>query len=132
LLTPTLIYVKPLLAALKASNGIKALAHITGGGFIENIPRVLKDGIAAAINLDAVPVPPVFGWLAGVGRVAEREMLRTFNCGIGMIVVVQADEADHVTKVLADAGQRVARLGEIVARPEGSEAVIFSGRLNLS
>ena len=63
---------------------------------------------------------------------AEREMLRTFNCGIGMIVVVQADEADHVTKVLADAGQRVARLGEIVARPEGSEAVIFSGRLNLS
>ena len=76
LLTPTLIYVKPLLVALKASNGIKALAHITGGGFIENIPRVLKDGIAAAINLDAVPVPPVFGWLAGVGRVAEREMLR--------------------------------------------------------
>ena len=89
LLDPTRIYVKPLLAgASKAGDGIKALAHITGGGFPDNIPRVLPDGVGVRIDLDAIPVPPVFGWLARTGGVAEAEMLRTFNCGIGMIVVV--------------------------------------------
>ena len=132
LLKPTIIYVKAVLAALKASRGVKALAHITGGGFIENIPRVLPEGLAAAIDLDAVPVPPVFGWLAQVGRVAEREMLRTFNCGIGMIVVVAAEEADKVAAILTEQGQRVARLGRMEKRAAGSEPVTFSGRLKLS
>ena len=87
LLEPTRIYVRPVLAALKANAGIKALAHITGGGFPDNIPRVLPDGVGARLDLAAIPVPPVFGWLARTGGVAEAEMLRTFNCGIGMVAV---------------------------------------------
>src|SRR5688572_7381662 len=88
LLTPTRIYVKPLLSALKAGIGLKALAHITGGGFIDNIPRVLPDHLAAHVDLNAVTVPKVFGWLSQVGGMSEREMLRTFNCGVGMLVAV--------------------------------------------
>ncbi|ODT46712.1 MAG: phosphoribosylformylglycinamidine cyclo-ligase, partial [Methylobacterium sp. SCN 67-24] len=105
LLTPTRIYVKPLLQALKAAPGIKALAHITGGGFPDNIPRVLPDDLGVALDLSAIPVPAVFGWLAKVGGVAEREMLRTFNCGIGMIVVASAAEADAVVAALREAGE---------------------------
>src|SRR5450432_387836 len=85
LLTPTRLYVKPLLRALKASDAILALAHITGGGFPDNLPRVLPDDLAASLNLDAFAVPPVFSWLAELGGVAQGEMLRTFNCGIGMV-----------------------------------------------
>ena len=88
-LPPHGIYVKPLLAAIRAHPGaIKALAHITGGGFPENIPRILPATLGCDIDLAAIPVPPVFGWLSGAGGVAPEEMLRTFNCGIGMIVVV--------------------------------------------
>ena len=130
LLTPTRIYVKSVLAAIKASSGLKALAHITGGGFIENIPRVLPDGLAAHIELEQVPFVPVFGWLSQVGRVEMREMLRTFNCGIGMIVVVSADAAEMVSQSLREHGERVVQLGEIIARK--GEAVEFSGRLRLS
>src|SRR3954451_12585534 len=83
LLEPTRIYVKPLLAAIRATGAIKALAHITGGGFPDNIPRVLPKGLGAILDLGAIPVPPVFGWLAKTGGVTETEMLRTFNCGIG-------------------------------------------------
>ena len=129
LLTPTRIYVKAILHALRAGPGIKALAHITGGGFPENIPRVLPPDCAAAVNLDAVPVQPVFRWLASSGGVAEAEMLRTFNCGIGMIVVVGADEADAVTARLREAGEAPVVLGEIVPRVEA--ATIFTGRLAL-
>ncbi|HWJ73001.1 MAG TPA: phosphoribosylformylglycinamidine cyclo-ligase [Kaistia sp.] len=127
LMTPTRIYVKPLLAAFRAGAGIKALAHITGGGFIDNIPRVLPEGLAAAIDLDAVIVPPVFGWLARTGGVAEQEMLRTFNCGVGMIVVVAPEAADAVAALLADEGEKVMRLGSLVP----GEGVIFSGSLAL-
>jgi phosphoribosylformylglycinamidine cyclo-ligase len=129
LLEPTRIYVKPLLAALGATDGIRALAHITGGGFPDNLPRVLPDEIGIAIDLDAVSPPPVFGWLAGEGGVAEPEMLRTFNCGIGMVVIAAADAVDDVDEALTRAGETPVRLGRVTAR--GAEPVTFSGRLAL-
>ncbi|WP_332682381.1 phosphoribosylformylglycinamidine cyclo-ligase [Bosea sp. (in: a-proteobacteria)] len=130
LLTPTRIYVKPLLQALKAAPGIKALAHITGGGFPDNIPRVLPDHLGVTLDLATIPVPPVFGWLAKVGGVAEREMLRTFNCGIGMIVVAEAAQADAVTAALREAGEQPVRLGE-VAVPGSDGQVAYRGKLGL-
>jgi phosphoribosylformylglycinamidine cyclo-ligase len=131
LLEPTRIYVKPLLAALKATNGIKALAHITGGGFPDNIPRVLPEGLGVALDLSAIPAPPVFGWLARTGAVAEREMLRTFNCGIGMIVAAQAGKADEVLAALKAAGEAPVRLGEVVPVAAGAEQVGYRGTLSL-
>jgi phosphoribosylformylglycinamidine cyclo-ligase len=130
LLEPTRIYVKSLLQALKAAPGIKALAHITGGGFPDNIPRVLPDDLGVAIDLPAISVPPVFGWLAQVGGVAEREMLRTFNCGIGMIVVAEAAQAEAVMAALTEAGEKPVRLGEVTARGT-EEAVTYRGKLAL-
>ncbi|WP_336489046.1 phosphoribosylformylglycinamidine cyclo-ligase [Methylobacterium nigriterrae] len=129
LLEPTRIYVKPLLAALKASDGIKALAHITGGGFPDNLPRVLPDGVGIEIDLGALAPPPVFGWLAREGGVAVPEMLRTFNCGIGMVVVTEAGKADAVAAALARAGEAAVRLGRITGR--GPEPVTFTGTLAL-
>lgn len=131
LLVPTRIYVKPLLAALKATSGIRALAHITGGGFPDNIPRVLPEGLGVALDLAAIPVPPVFGWLAEAGGVAEREMLRTFNCGIGMIVAAEAAKADEVAAALTEAGEAPVRLGEIVPAPADGEPVGYRGKLSL-
>lgn len=131
LLIPTRIYVKPLLQAIKATDGIKALAHITGGGFPDNIPRVLPDGIGVSLDLAAIPVPPVFGWLAKVGGVAEREMLRTFNCGIGMIVAAEAAKADEVMAALAAAGEAPVRLGEVVPVAASEEQVAYRGKLSL-
>jgi len=129
LLTPTRIYVKPILSALRAGLGIKALAHITGGGFIDNIPRVLPDGLAAHIDLSAVDVPPVFGWLARIGGLSEREMLRTFNCGVGMLVAVAADEAQPVLEHLHGAGEKAVLVGRITERT--GEPVTFDGSLAL-
>ncbi len=131
LLIPTRIYVKPLLQALNGTDGIKALAHITGGGFPDNIPRVLPAGLGVALDLAAIPVPPVFGWLAGVGGVAEREMLRTFNCGIGMIVAADVAKADKVETALKAAGEAPVRLGEIVPVSDGEEQVAYRGKLAL-
>ncbi|QEL22427.1 phosphoribosylformylglycinamidine cyclo-ligase [Bosea sp. F3-2] len=131
LLEPTRIYVKPLLQALKATDGIKALAHITGGGFPDNIPRVLPEGLGVALDLASIPAPPVFGWLAKVGGVAEREMLRTFNCGIGMIVAAQADKADGVLTALKATGEAPVKLGEIVPVAAGEEQVSYRGKLSL-
>jgi phosphoribosylformylglycinamidine cyclo-ligase len=131
LLTPTRIYVKPILKALKAVNGIKALAHITGGGFIENIPRVLPKKTVAEINLDAVPFAPVFGWLQSVGNVAEREMLRTFNCGIGMIVVVSPRDAKAAAASLKRSGETVVTLGTIRKRKGTEEQVALRGSLQV-
>ncbi|HEY8383616.1 MAG TPA: phosphoribosylformylglycinamidine cyclo-ligase [Microvirga sp.] len=130
LLEPTRIYVRPLLAALKATNGIKALCHITGGGFPDNIPRVLPDVVGVRLDLGAIPVPPVFGWLTKAGGVAEAEMLRTFNCGIGMIVFAGANDADAVIRALEEAGERPVRIGEAVAA-SGSERVTTTGALAL-
>lgn len=131
LLTPTRIYVKPVLKALKAVKGIKALAHITGGGFIENIPRVLPGKTVAEIDLDAVPYAPVFGWLQSVGGVAEREMLRTFNCGIGMIVVVSKKDAKAAAAILKRSGDKVVTLGTIRKRKGKEEQVALSGTLTV-
>ena len=129
LLTPTRIYVKSLLKVIKKGKAIKALAHITGGGFTENIPRVLPKGTVAEINLDAVTLPPVFSWLQKTGGVAEREMLRTFNCGIGMIVVVAEKDAKATMSALNKAGETVVTLGSIRKRKGNEEQVAYSGAL---
>ncbi|WP_075217437.1 phosphoribosylformylglycinamidine cyclo-ligase [Mongoliimonas terrestris] len=130
LLTPTRIYVKPLLAALRETGAIKALAHVTGGGFVDNIPRVLPAGTSAAIDLDAVPALPVFGWLARTAGIDQAEMVRTFNCGIGMIVVTAAADADRVAAVLSREGETVVRLGSLVA-DEARPRTLFDGSLSL-
>src|SRR6185369_14426784 len=96
ILTPTRIYVKSCLAAIRETKAVKGLAHITGGGFPDNIPRVLPKGLGARIDLSRVPVLPVFKWLADVGGIAQNEMARTFNCGIGMIVIASAKDAATV------------------------------------
>jgi len=129
LMEPTRIYVKPLLAALKATSGIKALAHITGGGLPENLPRVLPKNCSARIDLSRINAPDVFGWLAKTGGVAELEMLRTFNCGIGMVVVVAENEAEDVMRVLQEQGETVTGIGRIEAK--GDAPVIFDGSLGL-
>ena len=119
LLTPTRIYVKSLLAAIRANVGIKALAHITGGGFPDNLPRVLPDGIGLSLDLAAIPVPLVFRWLARAGGVAQAEMLRTFNCGIGMAVLVAPADAARAEAALRAQGETVVRFGEAVAHKSG-------------
>ena len=129
LLTPTRIYVKSLLSALKAGLGIKALAHITGGGFIDNIPRVLPDHLAAHVDLSAITVPKVFGWLSKVGGVDQHEMLRTFNCGVGMIVAVAPADADNLVAHLNTAGEIAAVVGKLTDRTD--EPVTFEGALSL-
>ncbi|MGB8816893.1 MAG: phosphoribosylformylglycinamidine cyclo-ligase [Rhizobiaceae bacterium] len=127
LLTPTRIYVKSLLAAIRETGAIKALAHITGGGFPDNIPRVLPDTCTAEIDLTAIKVPPVFSWLAATGGVARNEMLRTFNCGIGMVVVVSPEHADLVRVTLTAKGESVMRIGQLVEA--GEERVVYRGEL---
>jgi len=129
LLTPTRIYVKPLLAALRAGLGIKAMAHITGGGFIDNIPRVLPDHLAAHVDLGAIAVPKVFGWLSHVGGMDEREMLRTFNCGVGMLVAVAPDDAEKLVDHLDAAGETAAIVGHLTVR--NGDPVTFQGALAL-
>ena len=129
LLVPTRIYVKPLLAALRAVEGIKAFAHITGGGFPDNIPRVLPDNLAAEVNLSAIPVPPVFSWIAKTGGVAAHEMLRTFNCGIGMIAVVEAAAAEEIASRLIAEGERVVFLGKLIEKD--GQSVVYTGSLAL-
>jgi phosphoribosylformylglycinamidine cyclo-ligase len=115
LLTPTRLYVRGCRAAL-AAGGIKAFAHITGGGLVENIPRVLPDTMAAELDARQWPLPPVFRWLVETAHIARDELARTFNCGIGMVAVVAPGAVDHVTAALAGAGERVHRIGRIVAR----------------
>jgi phosphoribosylformylglycinamidine cyclo-ligase len=112
LLVPTRLYVKPALAAVRAG-GVHALAHITGGGLTENLPRVLPEGLGADINLSAWALPPVFRWLAGTAGMAEAELLKTFNCGIGMIAVVAPDRAEALTALLSGLGETVVPLGHV-------------------
>ncbi|MBY5803503.1 phosphoribosylformylglycinamidine cyclo-ligase [Rhizobium ruizarguesonis] len=129
LLEPTRIYVKPLLKAIRETGAIKALAHITGGGFPENIPRVLPKHLAAEIDLAAVNVPPVFSWLAKAGGVDSREMLRTFNCGVGMIAVVASENVATVSAALEAEGETVVTLGRMIARDEGAAGTVYKGTL---
>lgn len=124
LLTPTRLYVKQALAAVR-SGGVHALAHITGGGLTENLPRVLPEGLGADINLDAWELPEVFKWLAATGGMAEAELLKTFNSGIGMILSVDASEADRLKALLEAEGETVSVLGAVTA----GEGVRYSGSL---
>ncbi len=123
LLEPTRIYVRPLLAAIRTGK-VKGMAHITGGGLLENIPRVLPDGIGvwlSAINWD---VPPVFKWLAQKSGASGMEMARTFNCGIGMIVIVAPEDEAEIAKILAEAGERVKRIGEVEKNLSGNRVAL--------
>ena len=122
LLTPTRIYVRPLLAAM-AAGGVRALAHITGGGLTENVPRALPEGLGARIDLGAWPRPPVFQWLIDRSGMDRAEALRTFNCGIGMVVVASAEAVPRLTRVLENAGETVHPIG-VVAPGSG---VVFHG-----
>ncbi|MBP6737914.1 MAG: phosphoribosylformylglycinamidine cyclo-ligase, partial [Rhodobacteraceae bacterium] len=124
LLAPTRLYVKQCLAAVRAG-GVHALAHITGGGLTENPPRVLPEGLACEIDLSSWELPPVFRWLASTANMAEAELLKTFNCGIGMIAVVAADRADEIAALLTAQGESVTRLGRVVA----GDGVVYKGRL---
>ena len=129
-MTPTRIYVRACLQALRApgleAGGLKALAHITGGGLLENLPRSIPPGCAARLDLAAWPRPPVFDWLADVGRTPDDEMLRTFNCGIGMVAVVAEDDAPALMSRFSDAGEQVFEIGSVVERGEGPALVFVS------
>ncbi len=114
-MAPTRIYVKSALAAIKQhKSAVKGLAHITGGGLLDNVPRILQPGLAARLHRDAWEMPALFRWLQEGGQVANDEMYRVFNCGIGMVVVVAANQANAVASTLRDKGEQVYRLGEIV------------------
>ncbi len=128
LLAPTQLYVKQALAAVRAG-GVHALAHITGGGITENPPRVVPDNLACEIDLSSWQLPPVFRWLAGAAGMSEPELLKTFNCGIGMMLVVAADRADEITALLAGMGETVTRIGRITARGPDGQGVIYKGKL---
>ena len=125
LLTPTRLYVKPALAAIRAG-GVHGLAHITGGGLTENLPRVLPEGLGASVDLSAWSLPPVFDWLVRTGGIAEAEVLKTFNAGIGMVLVVAADRAEALTEVLTGAGEGVVTLGRV----EAGEGIRYEGQLS--
>ncbi|MBC3931190.1 MULTISPECIES: phosphoribosylformylglycinamidine cyclo-ligase [Undibacterium] len=119
LMAPTRIYVKPLLALMETLE-VKGMAHITGGGLVENVPRVLGDKLTAVLHKDAWPLPPLFSWLQQHGGVADAEMHRVFNCGIGMVVIVSQENAQAAMEQLSAAGETVFRIGEIRAR-DGNE-----------
>jgi phosphoribosylformylglycinamidine cyclo-ligase len=124
LLTPTRLYVRPALAAIRAG-GVHGLAHITGGGLTENLPRVLPEGLGARIDLSAWALPPVFGWLARTAGLAEAELLKTYNAGIGLIAVVAADRAGAIADLLGAMGETVFRIGHV----EPGQGVAYAGRL---
>jgi phosphoribosylformylglycinamidine cyclo-ligase len=124
LLAPTRLYVKPAMAAIRAG-GVHGLAHITGGGLTENLPRVLPEGLGAEIDLGTWALPPVFQWLAKTAGLSEPELLKTFNSGIGMIAVVAADRAEALAEVLRGAGETVSVIGRIVP----GAGVTYKGRI---
>jgi phosphoribosylformylglycinamidine cyclo-ligase len=142
LLAPTRLYVRGALEAIQ-TGGIKGLAHITGGGITDNLPRCLPsgikgDGLDAEVDLTAVAVPPVFQWLAKTGGIAEAEMLRTFNCGIGLVAVADEKNAGHVMDAFQEAGDKAMRIGRLVSNAGGSAAggsgeakVVYRGALAL-
>ena len=119
IIAPTRLYVKPILAALKQFT-IKGMAHITGGGISENVPRILPENTVAAIDSQSWPLPKLFQWLQQAGNVETQEMYRTFNCGIGMVLVVNAEDADAIQKFLQQQGETVYQIGRIRTR-QGDE-----------
>lgn len=127
LLEPTRIYVSSVLSALRADHGIKALCHITGGGILENIPRVLPSHLAASFSLSSWPLPTVFSWMREAGTLSREELLKTFNCGLGMVVVVPRASCSAVVAHFSQAGERVFEIGELVAKEPSGHAVVVSG-----
>ncbi len=130
LLTPTKLYVKSCLRAIRETGAVKGLAHITGGGFTDNIPRVLPKDLGVRIDLPALNVLPVFKWLAAEGDIAELELLRTFNCGIGMIAIVKREAVKQVIEILRESGETVSLLGDVI-EAKGDERVVYDGHLDL-
>jgi phosphoribosylformylglycinamidine cyclo-ligase len=128
LLTPTRIYVRQLLETIRTTGAVKALAHITGGGLTDNIPRVLPDGLAAEIDMSAIRLPPIFVWLKNEAGLDASELLRTFNCGVGMVVVVDATHTHRVAGVLREQGEKPWIVGRLMPR-EGRDAVRYTGKL---
>ncbi|MEP1443587.1 MAG: phosphoribosylformylglycinamidine cyclo-ligase [Hyphomicrobiales bacterium] len=127
LLTPTKIYVKPILNVMRETGALKALAHITGGGLTENIPRVLPDDLSAEIDLGQITLPPVFKWLSEAGGMDWTELVRTFNCGVGMVLVVANSDADTMIQALEKQGETAMKIG--VLKPRDGEAVTYSGSI---
>ena len=129
LLTPTRLYVQSCLTAIRTTGAVKALAHITGGGFIDNIPRVLPPGLSVALDLNRVPVQPVFKWLAAAGAVGEREMLRTFNCGAGFVAIVAPQDATAIAGCFHAHDEEAFPIGIVEKRNGGEPAVRYVGTL---
>jgi len=129
LLTPTRLYVKSALEALRVG-GVKGFAHITGGGVTENLPRALPAGLDAAVDLNSWTPPPVFGWLANSAEISAPEMLRTFNCGIGLVAVVSEKYSGRVIEAFQQAGDKAMRIGQLVAGA-GEAQVVYRGVLTL-
>ncbi len=125
ILAPTRIYVKPVLQLMQSID-VKGLAHITGGGIVDNVPRVLTEGLTAHIDGKSWPRPPLFTWLQEQGNVAEAEMLRVFNCGIGMVIIVAAAEAESAAAKLLAAGETVWPIGRIAARAPGEAQTVVT------
>ena len=122
LMAPTRIYVKPVLHLIEKVR-VKGLAHITGGGLLENVPRILPDGVRAVLDRGAWPLPPLFGWLKAQGGIDDAELHRVFNCGIGMIAVVAERDAERALQCVNEAGETAYRVGTIDRRPRGAEPV---------
>ncbi len=127
LLTPTRIYVKSCLAAMRAGT-VKALAHITGGGLLENIPRVLPENTAAELDLSTWSLPASMNWLGTAANMTRDELARTFNCGIGMVLVVSGEDRDAVSQALSNMGETVVDIGRIGERQSGDAQVVLSGQ----
>ena len=125
ILAPTRIYVKPVLQLMQSID-VKGLAHITGGGIVDNVPRVLTEGLTAHIDGKSWPRPPLFTWLQEQGNVAEAEMLRVFNCGIGMVIIVAAADAESAAANLRAAGETVWPIGRIAARAPGEAQTVVT------
>jgi phosphoribosylformylglycinamidine cyclo-ligase len=125
LLTPTRIYVKPLLALMKALT-VKGMAHVTGGGLVENLPRMLPDAVAAHLDRESWRRPPVFDWLQRRGNVTDAEMHRVFNCGIGMAIVVAKADVEPTLRLLTEHGERAMLIGGIVPRAPGAAATVVA------
>ena len=130
LLTPTKIYVKSCLKAIRETGGIKGLAHITGGGLTENMPRVLPDEVRAEIDLDSWALPDMFQWAQKAGNITEAEMLKTFNCGIGMVLICDAEKADAAIAALEAEGEHAVRIGQLRSRK--GDAVTYKGSLGIN
>jgi phosphoribosylformylglycinamidine cyclo-ligase len=131
LLVPTRLYVKSCLRAIRETAAVKGLAHITGGGFTDNIPRALPKQLGVGIDLARLPVLPVFKWLAEQGGIAELELLRAFNCGIGMVAIVEPGAIERVARIFKDSGESVTLLGEVI-EASSEHRVIYNGHLDLA